>query len=163
MTSSAAAANHFTRRALSEIEADLDDRLAVASGLLGVALIEIASTELHVAEERLVDHLDAEDQTARIGHYYFVIVRCPLTGPAEMEGLGLRIADSFPPPSPTDDSIRHSVAYLGTVHVGVVTGRRGDSAQTLLRHVRYVLDDARTIGRPMVAVDDGPRILNRIR
>lgn len=114
-----------------ELEAYLDDRLATAPGLLGVALMDINASEWGSAIERLADHVDAEDHVAQVGDRRLVIVRSPLVGPAEMEGLGLRIADSFP---------------AGTVHVEVVTGRRGDSADTLLRVVESGLDAAKTFG-----------------
>jgi hypothetical protein len=126
----------------SEVETCLDNRLAAASGLVGVALIEVDPSEREATAERLGEHVDSEDHTARVGDSRFVIVRSPLVGPAEMEGLGLRIADSFP---------------SSTVRIGVVAGRCGDSAQTLLRHVEFGLDDAKAIGRPMVAIDDQPR------
>lgn len=125
----------------AELESYLADRLAAAAGLLGVALIEIDTSDWASAVERLTDHVDAEDHATRIGDNRFVIVRSPLVGPAEMEGLGLRIADSFP---------------SSTVHVGVVTARDGDTAQTLLRHVEFGLDDAKAIAQPVVVIDDRP-------
>ena len=148
---------HFPHQEMTRFEADLDERLLAASGLVGVALIEVGATELVTAGERLADHLDPEDHTARFSRSRFAIVRGPLTGPAEMEGLGLRIADSFPAPPPAEGRPPRV-----PVHIGVVTGRRGDSAQTLLRHVQYGLEDARTIGRAMVAVDDRPIILDSL-
>lgn len=125
----------------SDLGVSLDNRLAAASGLVGVALIDVRFTEQTITAERLAAHLDPEDHAVRVGAGRFAIVRSPLIGPAEMEGLGLRIADSFPP---------------STVHIGVVTGRHGDSAETLMRHVKFGLDDAKTIGRPMVAIDGRP-------
>lgn len=145
----------FSEQEGTDLEKLVDDRLAATSGLLGIAVIEIDASERNTAVERLAGHLDAEDLTARTDHDCFVIVRSPLTGPAEMEGLGLRIADSFPAAPSAGARIEQS-----TVHIGVVTGRRGDSARTLLRHVAYGLKDAKTLGRAMVAADDGPRLLD---
>lgn len=150
MTRSAADLTHFSHQDWTGLEKYLDNRLADAPGLLGIALIEVNPSERDAAAERLSEHLDAEDHTVCIGRHRFVIVRCPLTGPAEMEGLGLRIADSFPPAT-TDGPIERS-----TVHIGVVTGRRGDAARVLLRHVEFGLEDAKTIGRAMISVGDGP-------
>lgn len=150
-------ATPFSEQDWTDLERLIEGRLAVASGLLGIAVIEVDASELETAVQRLVEHLDAEDLTARTDHDRFVIVRSPLTGPAEMEGLGLRIADSFPatPSAPSaDDPIERS-----TVHAGVVSGRRGDTARTLLRHAQFGLEDAKAIGRAMVVVDDGPRLL----
>lgn len=115
----------------AEVESYLDKRLASASGLLGVALIEIDVAEWGSAVELLADHVDAEDHVARLGERRLLIVRSPLVGPAEMEGLALRVADSFP---------------SGTVHVEVATGGRGDRADTLLRVVESGLADAKTFG-----------------
>ena len=154
MTLSAPDATPFSDQDWNDLEGLIDDRLAVASGLLGIALIEVDARDRHKAIERLVEHLDAEDHTARTEGLRFVIVRNPLTGPAEMEGLGLRIADSFPPASGTGED----PFDRATVHIGVVTGRRGDKARTLLRHVQFGLEDAKTIGLAIVAVDDGPRL-----
>ncbi len=151
MTGSAADATAFSHQDWTELEEYLDDRLAVAGGPVGIALIEIDASQWESAAERLVEHLDAEDHTARTDGRRFVIVRGPLTGPAEMEGLGLRIADSFPLAPSTGSPIERS-----TVHIGVVTGRRGDTARTLLRHVEFGLEDAKTIGRAMISVGDGP-------
>lgn len=158
MTPSASDVTPFSDQDWSDLEGLVDDRLAVSSGLLGIALIEIDPRERETAVERLVEHLDAEDHTACTDGHRFVIVRNPLTGPAEMEGLGLRIADSFPPASSMGD---HPFDRT-TVHIGVVTGRRGDKARTLLRHVQFGLEDAKTIGLAMVAVDDGPRLLDSL-
>ena len=158
MTPSAPDATPFSDEDWNDLEGLIDDRLAVSSGLLGVALIEVDAGERDTAIERLVEHLDAQDHTARIDGLRFVIVRNPLTGPAEMEGLGLRIADSFPPASST----REDPFERATVHIGVVTGRRGDKARTLLRHVQFGLEDAKTIGLAMVAVDGGPRLLDSL-
>lgn len=133
----------FPEQESSDLERCLDDRLTDASGLVGVALIEVHPSERAAAAERLGEHIDAEDHAVRTGGNRFVIVRSPLVGPAEMEGLGLRIADSFP---------------SSTVHIGVVTGREGDTARTLLRHVEFGLDDAKTIGQPIVAIDDRPTV-----
>ena len=156
MTTSRSAMTPFIEQDWRDLEAHVDDRLSATSGLLGVAIVEVDRSLREAAVERLSDHLDAEDHTARVDDR-FVIVRDPLTGPAEMEGLGLRIADSFPAADTADDD----PIERATVHIGVVTGRRGDAAHTLLRHAGFSLDDAKMIGRPIIPVDDGPRILDR--
>ncbi len=145
MTSPAAHVNPFLDQSWDELETHIDGRLSAAAGLLGIAIIEVEAGERETAVERLVEHLDGEDHTARPERLRLVVVRCPLTGPAEMEGLGLRIADSFPP---------------SAVHIGVVTGRCGDKADTLIRHARYSLDDAKVIGRAIIPIDDAPRLLD---
>ncbi len=133
----------------ADLESYLDARLAGAPGLVGMALIEITPPHRDGAEELIGEHLEGEDHAVRVGHSRFVIVRSPLVGPAEMEGLALRIADSFAVPE------REGADQPGPpVHIGVVTGRRGDKAKTLLRHVSFGLTDAKTIGRSMVPVDD---------
>lgn len=152
MNPSPADVARFSDQDWTELEQCVDDRLSMASGLLGVALIDVNGPDGDSAHERLLDHVDPEDHTARLGPHRYVIVRCPLIGPAEMEGLGLRIADSFPE-SVSDGPITHS-----TVHIGIVTGRSGDVGRTLLRHAKFGLDDARVVGRPIVTIDDVGRL-----
>jgi len=142
----------FPSQDWSNIENFLSEQLSTAAGLLGVALIEVDKSLQSEAVERLREHLDAEDHTARVGGNRFVIVRDPLIGPAEMTGLGLRIAESFPDPPPDDQKRATS-----TVYIGVVSGRSGDSAQTLVRHVQFSLNDAKTIGRAIIPIDDAPQ------
>ncbi len=151
MSHSAADIASFALLPLSEIEHYLDSRLAVASGLLGLAVVEIVGSDEEQPVDRLSDHLEAEDYTARLDDKRYVIVRGPLVGPAEMEGLGLRIADSFPPPVPISDE---DPIPRSPLHIGVVCGRGGDFGRTLLRHALIGMTDARSIGVPMVAVDD---------
>lgn len=150
MTRPAADAVRFDPQEWDDLEEYLDERLATVSGLCGVALIEITAPHISSAEELLAEHVDAEDHTSRVSHNRFAIVRSPLIGPAEMEGLGLRIADSFPTPEPTDGPVLRSA-----LSIGVVTGRQNDRGRTLLRHAQFALDDAKVVGRPIITGPDG--------
>ena len=148
----------FPLRAWADIAESIDGSLNLRSGLVGVALVDIdhffelsrqiiaqtggTADLIAAATERLADLVGPTTVGARVGDDAFALVRHPLTGPAEMEGTGLRIVEAFHDPV----TVGHR-RYQFTVSVGVATSHHRDSAKSLLRYAQYALDDAKATGR----------------
>lgn len=157
----------FPARDWADVAELVDQALSRQSGLVGVAIVDVDhfSDLVPPGDHKRAEALNSEfvrrisglvlpgDITAQFDHGRYLIARHPLTGPAEMEGLGLRIVESFTEPVSVGDQ-RHQTS----VSVGVATSRAGDSADSLCRYAHHALDDAKALGRNrMVAFVDEDR------
>lgn len=165
----AASVTGFPSRGWQDVVKQVADVLAGGDGPVGVALIDVdhfadrADEVAHLAEgrqylvealiDKLTEHVNVGDVTARVGDDDFLIVRSPLTSPAEVESLGLRLLDAFSTPIEIED-----MTVPCSVSVGVVTSCTGDRPKDLLRYAQYALDDAKVLGRGrMIAFADEDR------
>ncbi len=160
----------FPTKGWADVLTAIDESLAADSGPTAIAIVDVdhfvalveqlpphlgRDAVLDAVGLRLAEHLDENDRSARIVDDLHVIIRTGLSGPAAMEGTGLRIVDSFRQPL----SVGNHVADC-TVSVGVAVSRHGDSAKDLFRFAQYALDDAKALGRnQMVAFADEDRDL----
>jgi Amt family ammonium transporter len=161
----------FPMRGWADVAESINRALLAQSGLVGVALVDIdhffdlsqqviaqtgdTADLVSAVTERLAGLVGPTTVAARVGDDAFALVQHPLTGPAEMEGLGLRIVEKFHDPV----AVGHR-RYQFTVSVGVATSHHRDSAKSLLRYAQYALDDAKATGRNrMIAFSDEDREL----